>query len=149
MTGDGAFCSYFIAGQISPNFFNMSHKIKNIITLILTGVIVLVFVKSISMKLFGNPETISHSVALGLSVQNQKFLGFLEVLSVILFVIPRTGVLGTMLLTAYLGGAIATHIEHGQSPLLAVIVQCLLWITAVLRYPELISRLNKGRFDTV
>jgi hypothetical protein len=122
----------------------MSPKIKTIIGWTLTGLIVLVFIKSMSMKLMGSPEAVKHSLALGLSAQTQKFLGILELLSVILFVIPRTGLLGTLLLAAYLGGAIATHIEHQQSASMAIIIQCLLWITAAIRFPELSRRLLTG-----
>jgi ABC-type Na+ efflux pump permease subunit len=122
----------------------MSPKVKTIIGWTLTGLIVLVFIKSMSMKLLGSPEAIKHSLALGLSAQTQKVLGILELLSVILFVIPRTGLLGTLLLAAYLGGAIATHIEHAQSASMAIIIQCLLWITAAIRFPELSRRLLTG-----
>lgn len=127
----------------------MSPKVKIIIGWILTGLIVLVFLKSMSMKLMGSPEAVKHSLALGLSAQTQKFLGILELLSVILFVIPRTGLLGTLLLAAYLGGAIATHIEHEQSATMAIIIQCLLWITAAIRFPELSRRLRTGNAGIV
>jgi hypothetical protein len=64
-----------------------------------------------------------------------------EFLSVLLFIIPRTGVLGTLMLAAYLGGAIATHVEHGQPFIAPAIVQAVVWITAVVRFPELSRRL--------
>jgi hypothetical protein len=125
----------------------MSPKVKTIIGWTLTGLIVLVFIKSMSMKLIGSPEAVKHSLALGLSAQTQKFLGILELLSVILFVIPRTGLLGTLLLAAYLGGAIATHVEHDQSAVMAIIIQGMLWITAAIRFPELSRRLLTGHAD--
>ncbi len=46
---------------------------------------------------------------MGFSASGIKLLGVLEVVCFILFVIPRTGVLGTLLLAAYMGDAIATH----------------------------------------
>jgi hypothetical protein len=125
----------------------MSPKIKTVIGWILTALIVLVFVKSISMKLIGSPEAVKHSIALGLSANTQKLLGIVELLSVILFVIPRTGLLGTLLLAAYLGGAIATHVEHDQSAVMAIIIQCMLWITAAIRFPELSRRIITGHAD--
>jgi DoxX-like family len=41
-------------------------------------------------------------------------LGFLLLASTVLYVIPRTGVLGAILLTGYLGGAVASHARHGD-----------------------------------
>ena len=45
-----------------------------------------------------------------------RLLGVLTIVSTILYAIPRTSVLGAILLTGYLGGAIATHLRIG-SPL--------------------------------
>lgn len=50
------------------------------------------------------------------SVGIARLLGVLTIVSTILYAIPRTSVLGAILLTGYLGGAIATHLRMG-SPL--------------------------------
>ena len=50
-----------------------------------------------------------------LTLQSLKVFGTIEITSIILFIIPRTGILGALLLTAYLSGAIAIHLEHGPS----------------------------------
>ena len=42
-------------------------------------------------------------------------LGVIEIVCVALYVIPRTAVLGAILLTGYLGGAVATHVRVGSS----------------------------------
>ncbi len=39
-------------------------------------------------------------------------LGVLELLSCVVYVIPRTAVLGAILMTGYLGGATATNVSH-------------------------------------
>jgi hypothetical protein len=119
----------------------MSTKTRNIIGWVLTGLLTAVFLMSAFMKLSGSPEAIKGAAAFGLSAATVKVIGVLEVLSILLFVFPRTGVLGTLLVAAYLGGAIATHLEHQQSPLVPIIMQCLVWITAVIRFPELSKRL--------
>ena len=49
--------------------------------------------------------------------------------SVILYVIPRTAVLGAILLTGYLGGAVATHVHANEGPMLLmpVLFGVLVW----------------------
>jgi uncharacterized protein YndB with AHSA1/START domain len=57
-----------------------------------------------------------------------------EVLSAILYAIPRTAVLGAILLTGYLGGAVATHVHAGESKwFFPVIVGVLVWLGLYLR----------------
>src|SRR5690242_5650796 len=120
----------------------MSPKTRNIIGWILTGLLALLFLWSASMKFIGHgAEMEKQMAALGLTMGIIKMLGTVEALAIVLFIIPRTGVLGTLLLSGYLGGAIATHLEHGQPVMMPVIVMCVLWITAVIRFPELSRRL--------
>jgi hypothetical protein len=62
-------------------------------------------------------------------------LGIVEVASTILFLIPQTSVLGAILLTGYLGGAIATHVrvadwQHAPIPAVLAIV---IWLGIALR----------------
>jgi hypothetical protein len=119
----------------------MSTKTRNIVGWVLTGLVGAVFLMSAFMKLSASPEAIKGAAAFGLSADTVKIIGMVEVLSLLLFIFPRTGVLGTLLLAAYLGGAIATHLEHQQSPAVPIVMQCLAWIAAVIRFPELSRRL--------
>lgn len=54
-------------------------------------------------------------------------LGLVELLSTLLYLIPRTSVLGSILLTGYLGGATATHLRIGEPFHMAVLLGVLLW----------------------
>lgn len=67
-----------------------------------------------------------------------------EILAALLFVIPRTSSLGTLLLTAHFGGAIATHMEHGESYGFVVILLLLVWIATFLRNPEMFGSFKEG-----
>ncbi len=93
------------------------------------------------MKLTGGEEAAKAAASMNLSVGTMQLIGVVEIGSLLLFIFPRTGVLGTLLLAAYLGGAIATHLEHQQPIFVAVIIQSLVWITAILCFPELSKRL--------
>ncbi|MPR35114.1 DoxX family protein [Salmonirosea aquatica] len=118
----------------------MSTKTQKIIGWVLTGLIALAFIGSASMKLAGGTGAEEASEAMGLTAETIKLIAFVELISVALFIVPRTGLLGTLLLAAYLGGAIATHLEHQQPFFAPVILQGLVWIAAVLRFPELSRR---------
>jgi uncharacterized membrane protein YphA (DoxX/SURF4 family) len=120
----------------------MTQKTKNITGWILAVLLALVFLASAFMKLMGGEETVKGAAAMGLSAGSLKLIGIIEIGSLLLFLVPRTGLLGTLLLTAYLGGAIVTHIEHGQPFIAPVIIESLVWITATIRFPELSSRLT-------
>jgi hypothetical protein len=66
------------------------------------------------MKFTTMPEVIEGSARLGFSRGILPVLGTLELLGVVLTLFRRTRVLGAVLLTAYLGGAVETHIRLGD-----------------------------------
>ena len=70
-----------------------------------------------------------------------RTLGVVLLLCTVLHVIPRTSVLGAILLTGYLGGAVATHVRLGNPlfshVLFGVYVGVLMWGGVVLREPQL------------
>jgi hypothetical protein len=119
----------------------MTQKTRNIIGWTLTGLLAFVFISSAFMKLTGSEEVVKGAASMGLTAGAMQLIGIIEISSILLFVFPRTGLLGTLLLAAYLGGAIVTHMEHGQPFIVPVIIQAVLWITAVIRFPELSRRL--------
>ncbi|GEC78092.1 DoxX family protein [Flavobacterium aquatile] len=119
----------------------MSQKTIKIAGWILTIILVLLFTMSAFMKITQNDTALAQAASMGIDASTYRFIGIIEIISLVLFVIPRTGVLGTMLLIAYLGGAIATHLQHQQPISMAVSIQTILWITAFLRFPELKQRI--------
>lgn len=76
-------------------------------------------------------------VDLGYAASLAVPLGIIELICVILYVIPRTSVLGAVLLTGYLGGAVATNVRVGAplftNILFPVYVGILLWAGLYLR----------------
>ena len=66
-------------------------------------------------------------------------IGMVQVACVVLYLIPQTAVLGTVLLTGYLGGAIASYVRIGEPyPVLVPLTTCLLaWAGIYLREPRL------------
>lgn len=123
----------------------MNPKTRNIIGWILAALIGALFIFSAVMKFKGGPEAEKGAAMMGFTIDGIRMLGCLELLSVLLFLIPRTGVVGSLLLIAYTGGIMATHLQHHMSLVVPVIIQCVIWITALLRFPELGTRLFGGR----
>ena len=119
----------------------MSQKAIKITGWVLTIVLGLLFTMSAFMKLTGNEEALAQASSMGIDAATYQFIGVVEILSLLLFIMPRTGVIGTLLLVAYMGGAIVTHLQHQQPIAMAVTIQILLWITAFVRFPELKQRL--------
>ena len=60
-------------------------------------------------------------------------IGLVLLASTILYVVPRTAVLGVVLLTAYLGGATATHVRMNQPFFIPVLFGVLLWACLYVR----------------
>jgi hypothetical protein len=74
---------------------------------------------------------------LGYPVRLAPVIGTIELVCIVVYVIPRTSVFGAILLTGYLGGAIATHVRVGN-PLLShvlfpIYVAALVWGGLYLR----------------
>ena len=61
------------------------------------------------------------------------WVGLLELMCVTLYAIPRTRILGAVLLTGYLGGAIATHVRTGDPFVAPLILGVLVWLGLYLR----------------
>ncbi len=85
---------------------------------VLSGLAILFFVMDGAMKLVAQPMVAAASADLGWPTDSATItlLAVLLLGSTLLYAIPRTAVLGAILLTGYLGGAVATHVRVG-SPL--------------------------------
>lgn len=114
----------------------MNPTIKKIIYWGLTAMVAFVFAGSAYGKISG-----SMPAGFGIDADTFKMLGFIELTSLILFIIPRTGILGTLLLAAYMGGAIATHVEHAQPIGAPIMITAFVWVVALVRFPELTQRI--------
>ncbi len=122
----------------------MTTKTKNIINWVLAGLVAFIFVGSAISKLTANAEALANAAKIGLSASTFSILGIIELIAVGLFLYPRTGVLGTLLLVAYMGGAICTHLEFAQPIIAPLAIAVFVWIAAIVRFPELTKRiLNK------
>ena len=88
------------------------------------------------MKLAKPPMVVQGFVDLGWPEKVALALGIVELGSTILYLIPRTAVLGAILLTGYLGGAIATHVRIEEAFMTPVVLGILVWLGLFLRDPR-------------
>jgi hypothetical protein len=109
----------------------------------LSGIAILFFLMDGGMKLSNLPVVSETSAQLGWPADRGTIylLATLLLGSTLLYAIPRTAVLGAILLTGYLGGAVATHVRVG-SPLFShvlfgVYLGAIVWAGLWLRDPRL------------
>jgi hypothetical protein len=100
---------------------------------ILSAVPVLMLVMSAVMKFAKPPPVVEGFAHLGLPEKLALGLGVLELACTALYVIPRTAVLGAILLTGYLGGAIVSHLRVRDQFIGPIIFGVLVWAGLFLR----------------
>lgn len=94
------------------------------------------------MKLVKPAPVVEATVRLGYPESVILGLGIVLLASTILYLIPTTSVLGAILLTAYLGGAVATHVRVGESLfsiIFPIVFGSLIWLGLYLRDARLRS----------
>ena len=117
---------------------DMAGKTRRIIgtTLIVVGGVLLL--GSAGAKLAHVPQVIAQMSSVGFSGEKVAFVAILELCSALLFLIPATRAAGLLMVSSFLGGAIATHLQHGQPILPPSIMLTVLWLGAWLRHPVIL-----------
>ena len=115
---------------VSRRWVWISYLVSAIPVILLLFSAVLKFVKPTGfdegMNLLGWPMSLANT------------LGIIEAGCTIIYLIPRTAVLGAVLLTGYLGGATATHLRVGDVTFfMPVLLGMILWLGLYLREPRL------------
>lgn len=100
---------------------------------ILSLIPTLMLLFSASMKLMHGPQVVEGFTKFGYAEKVITPLGVVEVLCALIYAIPQTSVLGAILCTGYLGGAIATHVRAGEGFAPALILGVIVWAGLFLR----------------
>jgi hypothetical protein len=110
---------------------------------VLSTLAVLFLLFDSTLKFLKPQAVIEGTVSLGYPVTVITPLGITLLICTILYLIPMTRVLGAILLTGYLGGAVATHVRHGDPVfshiLFPTYLGAFLWLGLYLRDPALRS----------
>ena len=118
-------------------------KTKTWVGRILSGLAVLFLLFDAILKFFMDklpPEALEAGAALQWPIERMPLVGTILLLCTIIHIIPRTAVVGAVLLTGYLGGAIASHVRV-DNPLFShtlfpIYVAIFIWLGLYLRDPR-------------
>lgn len=106
---------------------------------VLTGLVGVMLAFSAIMKFAGGEELQKEFTRLGYTNDAALMIGIIEISCLIIYLFPRTAVLGAVLLTGYLGGAEATHVRIHDGPdkfLGPLIGGVLVWLALFFREPR-------------
>jgi len=109
----------------------------------------LLFAMSALMKLKDGPEVIQGMAHLGLPESLIVPLAILEISCVVIYAIPATSVLGAILLTGYIGGAICTHLRVGDPFFMQIGFGIFVWLGLYLRENRLKKLIPLRRNNTL
>ena len=112
----------------------------------ITVVVALALLISGVMKLVGGPEVKEGIAHLGLPESMLVPLAILEIACVVVYLIPSSAVLGAVLLTGYIGGAICTHWRVGDAFYIQVALGLVVWLGVYLREARLRAVLPLRKF---
>ena len=111
-------------------------KTRKITAWVIAGLLTALYLFSSTGKLFLHPEQMKQ-----MHLENWRVIISLgEITSALLFLFPKTNIYGTLLLSAYMGGAIIIHMTGGLSIVMHSVVLILVWIVGFLRNPELLKK---------
>ena len=106
---------------------------------VITVLIVLMMTVSGTMKILNPPQLAEQFTGkFGYPGDVTLYLGIVEISCVVLYLIPPTAILGAVLLTGYLGGAIATHVRiHDDFSIIPpAVIGVFVWLAVFLRDPR-------------
>jgi hypothetical protein len=105
-----------------------------------TSVYVLSFLLAASalLKFIRFPQPAAQLAELGFGGIKLFWIAALEIASSTLFAYPRTRSFGILMISSYLGGAIATHVGHDQPAFRPAVVLALFWVACWLRHPQML-----------
>ena len=105
---------------------------------VLSALPVLMLTFSAVMKFSRSPQVLEGFVGkFGYPEGTLLPIGVVELICALLYAVPRTSVLGAILLTGYMGGATATHVRVSDPWFMAVLLGVVAWAGLYLREPRL------------
>jgi len=108
---------------------------------LMRGLVVLFLLLDTGIHLAVPAPVVQAMTQLGFPLGLTVGIGVIELVCTVLYVIPATSILGAVLLTGYLGGAVAAHLRVGnpifETLIFPVLVGSLLWGGLLLIEPRL------------
>ncbi|MBL0740433.1 DoxX family protein [Chryseolinea lacunae] len=104
---------------------------------IISGLVILFLLFDSIMKVIRESHHVEGTGKFGFADSFVQPLGIILLVITMLYIIPRTAVIGVLFLTAYFGGAVAVMIQHGENFIFPIVFCALAWIGLLLQYPSL------------
>tara|TARA_R110001592_G_scaffold358314_1_gene662985 strand:- start:3396 stop:3779 length:384 start_codon:yes stop_codon:yes gene_type:complete len=107
---------------------------------ILQGIVVLLFLMGAANNVLQTEMAVEGAVEFGYPKDAVLYMGLILLVSTILYAIPKTTFIGALLLTAWLGGAVATHLIHNDpmtNIFTPVVFGIIVWVAIWLRNEKL------------
>lgn len=125
--------------QGSEQSRSAGRRLSGNVLISLTGI---ALIGSALSKLAHVPKVVQQLGVMGFDGSRLTLIAVLEVFTAVLFLIPSTRAAGLLLVSAFLGGAIATHLQHGHPIGQPAVFLALLWLGVWLRHPEVLWSMN-------
>ena len=100
---------------------------------VISGLVVAMMAMSGVMKFTGSQQLVEGFAHLGWPYKLAVTLGVVELAAALLYAVPQTSVVGAILLTGYLGGAIATHVRIEEPFIVQAGIGIAVWLGLFLR----------------
>ncbi len=120
---------------VQPNTVRRWHRWMRWAGWVVSAAPVLIVLSSARWKLTSNPWYVQEWERIGWATPALPFIAWLQLTAIVLYVIPHTAVLGAVLLTGYMGGAIASYVRIGElyPPVVPLTTALLAWLGLYLR----------------
>ena len=112
-------------------------KAARIVGWILSVVPALMLLLGAAMMLSHNEKAMEDFHKRGFPDQSATYIGITAAACAVLYLLPPTAVLGAILVTGYLGGAVVTHVLGHESFVAPILVGVVVWLGLYLRDPRL------------
>jgi hypothetical protein len=129
------------AGSGETMNIEANNKKRRITSYALTGLVATFLAFDTVLKVLQLAPAMQGTTELGYPASSVLVIGVIELVCLVLYLVPHTSVLGALMMTGYLGGAIATHVRIG-SPLVShtlfpIYVAVMVWGGLYLRESRL------------
>jgi len=121
--------------QTNSSLVGKKRRITGTVLMMLASVML---IGSAGAKLAHVPKVVAELGAMGFDGNRLIFIAILEILSAVLFLIPITRSFGLLMVSAFMGGAIATHVGHDQPFIQPAMVLVIFWLGTWLRHPQIL-----------
>jgi DoxX-like protein len=113
----------------------MSDSKKLWVSRILIGMVTVALAVTAAMKIGGAPKMVDGLTRAGIPKGAVLPIAFLELACLAVYLVPRTAILGAVLLTGYFGGAMVVHIITKDSVIPLIMIGIWVWGGVYFRFP--------------